>query len=152
MNRKREHLLAAPMKLRFQDGFEVTMHPLTDADMAALDQWLRSRMIQVARESLPQSATQAERDEVIGLAMRQAMGMTWMSGEGAKMMGTPDGIAAVVRQSCHDQAVSHEDLRRRLFDPNEVEHVVRTFKLLNPQSEKPDRPTRPGNRPAKRTT
>jgi len=114
-------------------GRTLQFSPLSDKDIAELDRYIQARYIQLARESLPASATEQERKETLSLAMTAAAGLTWMSGVGQRMMATVEGMARLCWQSVkknHDD-VSLEWLTHELFDPSNLDAVKDAFKVAN---------------------
>ena len=123
---------AAPSEIRL-GGRSFRMKPFTDVDIAELDNWLRALVIRTARESLPDDASQEDRLTTIEAATRAAMGMSWMSGYGARMMATLDGLAQLIWQSVHHHhpTVMPSVIRRELLDPDTIEEARLTLKRVN---------------------
>lgn len=123
---------AAPSEIRL-GGLILRMKPFTDSDISELDNWLRALVIRTARESLPDDASQEDRLTTIEAATRAAMGMSWMSGQGARMMATLDGLAQLVWQSVHHHhpTVTPADIRKELLDPDTIEEARLTLKRVN---------------------
>lgn len=87
---------AAPLILK---GVEYRVSPLTDRDQEEINNWLRSRMIEVARSALTPSMDQDSRDEILGAAMREAAKLDFMAGRGIKELMGPAGICRLLYQS-----------------------------------------------------
>lgn len=99
------------------------MSRLTDRDISELDEWLKAKFIEMARSSLTPGLSSAEREETLGVAMRIAMSMTWMSGQGARIIGTIDGISRLLYQSikARHPDMTYERTRSFIADPRHME-------------------------------
>lgn len=157
MNNDDGLMTAAPSPIRFADGTELRMSPLTDSDISELDNWIRKRFIWTVLDSLPADATDDQRERARMSAAREAMSITWMSGIGAGMMGTVDGMAQLCWQGCRH---NHPDLtaaqlRNHMFNPANIDEVSAAFRDLNlPNPRKPgrNRGSRPGGGPSPKST
>lgn len=120
---------ASPLYLRDEQGrdIEILVTRLTDVDISELDEWVQSRFVKLARASLGDDATQKERDETLRLAMHEAAGLTWMSGQGAKMMASVDGMARLVWQAARSRQpeIAFERIRALMFNPANVQEAAR---------------------------
>jgi len=114
---------------------EFVLSRLTDRDLSELDEWLRARIIKMAQASLPDDASDKLFERTMGVAMSKAMRTTWMSGDGARMMATPDGMARIIWQSAHheDPDVEYEELRRLMFVPENVKTTNEAMKSIRPR-------------------
>ena len=108
------------------------MSPLTDRDISELDEWVRARYIATARASL-EGVTGPDREETLRIAMDRAMALTWLSGEGLKLIATIDGTARLLWQSIYRSHpdLKYEDLRQLMLDPRNIANVNEAFKELN---------------------
>lgn len=129
----RQAATAASAPLTFVDGTVYQMSPLSDKDIAELDAWVQSRIICMARESLPVDATKIERDETLSIAIRIASSTTWMSGQGAKLLATVPGWTRLVWQTIkrNHPNVTEEELSEHMFSPENVREVNRVFTEQN---------------------
>lgn len=121
---------------------EYLLSPLTDKDIAALDNWIRARHIQIARSSFTEETTPVERTEILTIAMQQAASLTWMGPSGAKIMSTLDGVSRVVYQGLlkkHPE-ITHAKVMSLLFDPEVVKQATEAFKKLNLDGIREDKP------------
>jgi len=156
---ERGKITGAPRPITFSDGTTYRVSPLSDRDIAELDHWVQARYVAIARDSLPPNASQQLREETMTIAMNTALGLTWMSGVGARTMGTIDGMTQLIWQSIHKlhPDVTIEELRNKMFDPANVDEVARTFKEVNPvpkmphEKKGPPPNSRPKSRRRKRT-
>lgn len=131
-SRDRARLTAASAPLVLA-GVEYRMSPLSDRDIAELDEWVQIRYVNLVLASLPAEAEQEERDALRVRAAREALGMTWMSGEGARLMATVDGVTRLLWQSLRREHpdIKEEDLRRLLYSPENIAATRHTFTRLN---------------------
>lgn len=122
--------VGTPIKL---GDHEFTIHPLTDADISELDEWVQSRVIEIARRSLVKGLTPLEREELLRCAFRTASSMTWLSGDGARIMATVDGLTKLVHQSIKKShpKVTHADLRMILVNPANAQMFNFMFRKVN---------------------
>lgn len=126
------HITAAGFPVLLGDR-ELTMTPLSALDIEEINNWFRSELIRLARLSLDSSMTQAERDEVLSVAMRESQRSHWMSAEGQRIVKTPAGLARVMWQSFKHR---HPDLtvaevQTLLMNPDNMAVVNATFKEAN---------------------
>lgn len=136
--------------------FEVS--PLNDASRDALDEWVRSKFVE--RVSPIINSLTSEKDKAIALdrAYDKALSLTWMSGEGAKLMGTVEGVARMlyegVRQNHPD--LTYEALCELLFDPENIRKANAIFRELNvrrgAKQEPPKKPKSKSPLPRKKST
>ena len=125
------HIAGAPITVTIKER-ELKLYPLRDREFAELDEWVRSSMVRTALSSLRDSDSQKFREEVISVAMRASIGLTWMSGDGKRAMGTVAGIAALVSASTRG-AVGHDEARDLLFgDLSKIDEINLVFRRLNP--------------------
>ncbi len=131
-------LTAAAAPLKFDDGTSYQFSPLTDKDMDELDEWLQARLIENARNSLDDKMTQAERDETMSLAMRESLTVSFVTGQGARMLSTLPGMVRLCWQSikkCHPN-VTEAQLREKLLKPGNLDSVNDAFEKVNSLNER----------------
>jgi len=121
---------SAPLEI---GDHEYQASPLTDKDISELDAWIQADYVKVARASLDENSTKAEREETLAIAMRQAAGLSWMSGTGAKMIATVKGMARLTWQMIHRNhpKVTVAQLQSELFNPENLANAKRIFDKLN---------------------
>lgn len=107
--------------------------PMSDRDMTELDNWLQAEYVRLARASLPDFCTPEERQETIQMAISKAMTLTFLSGEGAKIMGTVQGMARLIWTNLkrHHPDVSFEELKSYMYDPANIKEANETWRNLN---------------------
>ena len=120
-----------PIHLKQEDGSELLIHlrPLTDRDISELDEWVRAQYLKTVRESL-RDADDDERAKEMTAASLTALGLSWMSGPGASMIATVDGMAKLVHQSVEED-ISYESLRKLMFSAENVNESRRVFREAN---------------------
>lgn len=129
-------LASARRPIRFGNT-EYLASPLTDRDIAELDEWIQEHYIDLARRSLRSSTSEADRELTMRVAMREALTLTWLSGQGARIIGTIDGLTRLLWQMVqHNHPnVTPAQLRAHLTDPRTLqENISRindTFEKLN---------------------
>lgn len=115
-------------------GREFAMSPLTDDDISELDNWTKTRLFELARLSLRiMPATEAEQRLILEVALKAGMGLTFLSGEGARLMGTLDGLARLVWQcvkTSHPD-VTPEMLRKLLMNNADAMAAKTLFDEMN---------------------
>lgn len=138
----------APAPVTFH-GNEYRATPLSDKDLVELDHWIQAQFIARVRESLesldpdnkPEDQIVYER-EMQG-ARRQALTITWMSGEGAGMMATVNGTARVLWHQLRKNhpEMTHDDCRELMIDPQSIGLAQQLFKTLdlNPTARQADK-------------
>lgn len=148
-------LTSARRPIRLGDR-EFLASPLTDRDIAELDEWIQEHFIDLARRSLKPSTSEADRELTMRVAMREAMSLTWLSGQGARIMGTVDGLSRLLWQMIHHShpEVRPEQLRAYLIDPKlaqaNMQQVNDAFAKLNVGDGKSFSPAKKKRRPATR--
>jgi len=122
------------------------MSALTDADEAELDAWCGQRLIQIAQDA----ATPDTFDAIVGLAMREALKVTWRS---SGLMRRPLGYARLMWMSLRAKSnIGFADVAKLLAaaDARENMMLTSTWRLLNVE---PTRPMSPGlEKPGSDTT
>lgn len=120
-------------------GTEYLVSPLTDGDISELDNWLQARYISRIRESLAQqydgaeNIPDAEYTRAMTLAGKEALGISWMSGEGARLMASVDGISRVLWQMIKRRQpdVTHAFIREQCYSPVTAKLAGELFQKLN---------------------
>lgn len=134
-----DNLTKAARPLKFVDGTEYRMSPLSDKDIEELDSWVQSEFLATARKAA-EGASEEEYERLMRVAMQEAMGLTWMSGPGAKRMATVYGMTRLCWQSVkrNHPDVTFDELRTKLFDPANIRRLREEFQRLNvPKKERP---------------
>lgn len=142
--------VASPKPVTF-NGREYLMSPLSQGDIGALDQWLRSRVMATQRASFDPSMTPEQRDQAERAALGYAMGLTWMSGEGARLMSTVEGWSRIIWQSLvkNHPKLTHGEVVDFLMDEANLHAAQRDWDALNGGGA--ERGKRRARRPTSRT-
>lgn len=127
---------AHPIVLR---GVEYRLAPLEDHQIDEVNNWLRSQMIRMARESLGGVSDQEARDEVLGAAIREANKLDFMVGRGFRELVNRNGIAQLLWQSLHREhpTITHDAVKQLLstddgkLDANTVSLFAKMFADMN---------------------
>jgi hypothetical protein len=124
---------AAATVVNLTDGNEYEFLPLTDRDIDELEEWLQSRLITIARNSLDENCDQQQRDEIIKMAIREGAKVTWRSQQGLEMLANPKGIAQIAYYSMRKR---HPELKiatlRELMQHSEnVAEINRAMRRVN---------------------
>lgn len=141
---------AAPCDIRI-NGQTYLLAPLSDADWATLDNYLRSRVIRMARESLADAAPQERKASMVE-AYDIALGLTWLR-DGHKILRGFDGIARFLwqgLQSRHPELTLEQLYGEILADVSCVVDALDTFNFLNADHAKKKRTV--SRRPSDRNT
>jgi len=123
---------APPAELKL-GGKVFQFSPMTDEDIAYLDQWVQQRHIRIARQSLGDDATDEQRDRTERIALEQASTMSFMSGTGARIISTIDGWSQIMFCGIRKNhpGVTSKDIRDLLLDPENLDKLQDEWELLN---------------------
>lgn len=112
---------------------EYQVSPIDDSGREALDEWVRAKYVE--RISPLINAMKSEADKILAIdrAFAQASKMTWLSGEGAQMMGTVEGVARLLYEGIRKNhpEVTIEDFRAELFNSENIMKANAVFRELN---------------------
>ena len=119
-------LTAAPVEFSI-GGKTYRMSPLTLADAGELDAWLRSRLVAIARQSLPPDATPQERRETLDVAMRAASEISWPKDVGSVVAETPEVIVRLFWQGMrrHHPQLTFQDALSLFAGPDQIRFIRR---------------------------
>lgn len=123
-------------------GVTYMFAPLTDRDSDEIDNWLRGEYIRGARASLDENTPAQEREEILRIAIRDASRLSYMTGEGARMIASFRGIFRVIWQGLRREQpnLSFDEFRDRMSKLKEkdeqslsddVDATLAVFKELN---------------------
>lgn len=124
-------ITAAPHPIVFDD-VEYSMHPFRDKDYDEVNEWLRSRIISIARKSIAEVRDQDERDEVLGAAVREAAKVDLVNGSGFRSIQSPDGVTRLFYQSVKrgKPEFSFDDARKVLRKPDGLPDAVKCLEVM----------------------
>jgi len=123
---------AAPYEIRLGNR-TFRMSPLTGADIAELDNWLCAYVIRGVMQGIPENASEADRRMMMDVAISRTIGLTWFSGEGARLMSTVPGWAQITWQGVktNHPDVTPDMLCDLLFDPSSLREAQAAFEIIN---------------------
>ena len=117
------------------NGITYSLSPLTDRDIEEVNNWLRASVINMARDSLTSDMSKDERSEILGVAMKEARSLSWMHGEGSKIITQSiDGVSRVMYQGVvknHPNVTFADFLSNMYKDPSGVESSLAIWRELN---------------------
>ncbi len=154
----RAQATAAPGEIRIGDK-TYQMSPLSDKDIGELDNWIRVRVVRLARQSLIGGETSAERRETMQAAFEYATSLTWLD-KGAEEMATLEGAARLLWQVLkkNHPELEVQDLEVAIVDGTiNIDESMDTFDLLHGtvdntgKKKQPRVPKRGGKRKAKKS-
>lgn len=121
----------------FLNGRELKARCPEDKDYTELNEWVKSRFIVLAREAC-KSLPPIDRREMLDIAIRAVMGVTWISEDGQRIVNSTDGIAYIAYVMLRDQNpdITYEWLQEACSREYNIEEVGRVFNYFNEQLEK----------------
>lgn len=107
--------------------------PINDVGREALDEWVRAQYVARVTPLIDKLKSEADKILAIDRAFEKAASLTWMSGEGAAMMATVDGVARLLFEGIrvNHPDVSIQEFRSELFDPANIMKANAIFRELN---------------------
>lgn len=114
-------------------GKTYEVSPINDEGREALDEWVRAKFIERAAPMISKMSSDADKDRALRIAYSQAFSLTWLSGEGARLIATVDGVAKMLYEGIRPNHpdVSFEQIRAELFDPDNIRKATHVFDELN---------------------
>ena len=127
-----EKVTAAPVDIRLA-GKTYRMAPLTDKDVAELDNFARGWIIRMALDALPPDAPDDIKRITMEAAVRVAAGTTWLRGKGQEMMNSVAGWARILWQGLrkNHRDLTPEKIAEMLTDPVTLEEATEAWRRLN---------------------
>ena len=127
-----ENLAAASFPIQLA-GEEYHLSPLSERDIEELDHWMQADLIRIARSGLTDDMTPAEREEVLGAAIREASRVQWFSADGARRMRSADGIARVLWQGLRKRhpELTYKRVRELVVDAKTIQYAMTVFRKVN---------------------
>ena len=116
-------------------GLTLKLQPLDSDSIENLDQWVRERHILLGvstakkvRPTDPESA-----DLILSLHSMQAATMTFMSGLGAKVIATPEGMAQLLWEASGNKSeFTPKDITKEMYKPENVKRANKHLAALQP--------------------
>lgn len=111
-------------------SYEVS--PINDVAHDSLDNWIREEYLQHAA-ALIAKLPQADKEIALRVAYSTALTMSWLSGEGARLVGTMRGIARVLWEGIriNHPDVPYEEILRHIQNPEIISNANKVFNALN---------------------
>lgn len=119
------------------NGTELKARCPEDRSYVELDEWVKSKFILLARQAC-KNLPPIDRREMLDIAIKAVMGITWISEDGHKIVNSSDGIAFIAYILIRDQnpEITYEWLQEACTKEYNVEEVGRVFTYFNDQLEK----------------
>lgn len=133
MKQSDKNLSGAADLVTFTNGKQLWMSPLTDKDIAELDNWVRSYYLKTQRNSLGEDASEEDKIRVERIAQEVAVNLNWYQGLGMQIMAGVDGMTAIVYISAKKRhpEVTFDEIRALLLDPKNLNEANDKFESLN---------------------
>lgn len=127
-----QSVTAAPHPVEL-GGQTYLMSPLTDGDFEQLNNWLRSGVIQMARQSLTPDMLAEEREETLAVAMREARKMSYLSEAGRASLASIDGTAQLLWLGLrrNHPALTADEVRSLVFEGDDALAVLKIWEEIN---------------------
>lgn len=125
-----------PGKVRTEiqlDGETYFASPLDDKDIQELDLFVQQQFMKSVYATMPEGLAGEDKDRAVALAQVTCSRMTFMSGEGARIIATVPGMTRLTWQMLHH---NHPDLTvtelyAKLMNPKNIDEVNEKFREVN---------------------
>jgi hypothetical protein len=87
---------AAPKPVTLS-GVEYRFAPLNLADIEELDNWIRKEYMKRVQSCIPDGTSPKDREEALGIGLKTAVNLTWLSGQGAQLIASVRGMAKIAQ-------------------------------------------------------
>jgi len=126
-------ITAASVPIKMKDGTEYRFSPLTDKAIDEMENWVKSRIIQIARDSFDENIKPEDKEQLLSIALRQASEVSILSPRSAAMIATLPGMLHLCWLSlCREHPnLVEDDLRRHMMDPENIEIINEAFEMVN---------------------
>ena len=106
---------------------------LTDLDIQELDIFVRQSFMESVYSTLPKNLPSEDRDQAIAIAQVTCARMTFMSGEGSRIMGTIPGMTRLTWQMLHHNHpdLTVEEVHSMLTNPLNIDEANKTFREVH---------------------
>lgn len=141
----------ASMEVRI-GGKMYTCSPLEQVDYGEFAQWVKQEFIEMAKRSITDETPPDQVKVLLEHAYNRASRIRFDSLECLEAMATFDGsckLAQLMLRKKHPE-LDIEQMKELLFQPENVEELMRTYDLLHPESVKKDVGRRRSNRAERR--
>lgn len=114
-------------------GKTFDVSPLNDNAHESLDLWLRDQYYQRAAGIVEKFSDKALQEMALKVAYKEALSLTWMSGEGSKLISTIEGMARILWEGIriNHPEVTYEEIKECMRNPETIRTADRIFKTLN---------------------
>jgi hypothetical protein len=115
------------------DGQQWLLAPLTDKDISELDHWLQARTLRIARASLEPGMSDAERREMLDIALDRASRASFLSHHGTEVWFTLEGLTQIYWHMLkhNHPSLSIENLGRMLRDSRNLDEANDGLAILD---------------------
>lgn len=128
-------ITAANVPIKMKDGTEYRFSPLSDKAIDEMENWVKSRIIQIAREANRDDdlSTPEQKQELLSIALHQASEVSVLSPRSAAMIATIPGMLHLCWLSLHKEhpELKEDDLRRHMLDPENIDIINEAFEMVN---------------------
>lgn len=127
---------------------EYELSPLGLRELEYLETYLQGRVIAAGRESIPEDASQEERDQLMRPIVTVAMSLSIMDGMGFNQLMNPAGIVRLFYVSLKRKTptITLDICRKMIIDPEMSQQIKEAIELLNPNP-KARAPKKPESEP-----
>ncbi len=115
------------------EPIHLVLKAMEDIKYDEIDAWLQNEYMKAARRWIRADSSVSAEDRAVELqlAQRTASGLSMLSGEGARQMSTPKGLAKLIYEHCEELPLTLEELRKLLFNPINVDAVNAAIEKVN---------------------
>jgi len=130
-----------PGKVRTEiqlEGKTYFASPLTDKDIQELDLFVRQQFMKSVYETLPEDLPDSQKEMAVRQAQITCSRMTFMSGEGSRIISTVPGMTRLTWQMLqHNHPdLTVEDLHSMLLSPENIRKANEVFNEVNSPGKK----------------
>lgn len=107
------------------EPLSLTIRALEDVKYDEIDAWLQSEYMAAVRRTMRSDPDMTEQEKLVEtkLAQDTAASLSFLTGEGARHMATPKGLAKLIYEHCEKMPITLDELRLLLFDADNAEAV-----------------------------
>lgn len=128
------NISGSPVQIKMA-GEMYTMSPLTDVDYGEFENWMRARVIELARENIARvpGLSQSEKDTILKQSVEISVRLNLQSQEAMPYMTSIDGAAYLMWLSLKKThaALSHSGVKKLLIDERTLSEAFDKFDLIN---------------------
>jgi len=128
-------ITAANVPIKMKDGTEYRFSPLSDKAIDEMENWVKARIIQIARDANrnDENTTPEEKEQLLSIALRQSSEVSILSPRSAAMIATIPGMLHLCWLSLRREHpnIIEDDLRRHMMDPENIDIINEAFEMVN---------------------